>query len=241
MLRQPPETTDVFDDFSPQASSQWDALSHAAYDPNSFYNGVSAEQVLVHGRNTIDHIAERGIAGRAVVLDLERMFRVSGQDYDPSEPRAIAVDDLTASLSAQNVSVHTGDVLIIHTGFLEWYRCQDDATRQRLSARETLQTLGLEQSELMAEFIWNLHVCAVATDLPALEQWPPRFDYDQNPFGFLHRFIIGQFGISIGELWDTARLVQDCREDEVYEAFLVSAPLNVRGAAGSPANVIAIK
>ena len=233
---------DIFDEFSPQASSQWDALSHAAYAPGSFYNGVSTSEILDNGRNAIHHVAERGIAGRAVVVDLESVFRADGADYDPTVPRAVTAEDLSACLAAQEVKVETGDVLIIHTGFLEWYRRQDDeATRQRLASRDTLQTLGLEQSESMAEFIWNLHVSAVVTDLPALEQWPPRFDYDQNPFGFLHRFIIGQFGISIGELWDTAALAQDCRDDGRYEAFLVSAPLHVRGAAGSPANAIAIK
>ncbi len=233
---------DIFDEFSPQSSSQWDALSHAAYESGAFYNGITTEQILDEGRNAIHHMAERGIAGRAVLLDLESVLRAEDPDFDPSAPRAITADDLSAGLAAQGVTVETGDVLIIHTGFLEWYRRQDDAeTRKRLASRDTLQSIGLEQSEPVAEFIWNLHVSAVATDLPALEQWPPQFDYDHNPFGFLHRFIIGQFGISIGELWDTGRLAQDCRDDGVYEAFLVSAPLHVRGAAGSPANAIAIK
>lgn len=233
---------DIFDEFSPQSSSQWDALSHAAYEPGSFYNGVSTSEILAEGRNAIHHVAERGIAGRAVIVDLESVLRAGDADYDPTVPCAVTKEDLSACIAAQDVQVETGDVLIIHTGFLEWYRRHDDpATRDRLAARETLQTVGLERSEAMAEFIWNLHVSAVATDLPALEQWPPQFDYDRNPFGFLHRFIIGQFGISIGEFWDTAALAQDCRDDGRYEAFLVSAPLHVRGAAGSPANAIAIK
>jgi len=232
---------DVFDEFSPQSSSQWDALSHAAYEPGAFYNGITPRQILDEGRNAIHHMAERGIAGRAVVLDLESWLRAEDPDFDHAKPRAISAEELSAALAAQGVAVEPGDVLIVHTGFLEWYRQQDEETRTRLSSRETLQAIGLDQAESVAEFIWNLHVCAVATDLPALEQWPPQYDFESNPFGFLHRFIIGQFGISIGELWDTAKLAQDCRDDGVYEAFLASAPLHVRGAAGSPANAVAIK
>jgi len=36
-------------------------------------------------------------------------------------------------------------------------------------------------------------------------------------------------------------LAEDCAGDGVYECFLTSAPLNVAGGAGSPANALAIK
>ena len=62
----------MYDNFNPQQSSQWDSLGHAAYSPGVFYNGVSEDDVLAGRRNTIDYWARKGIAARAVVLDVAR-------------------------------------------------------------------------------------------------------------------------------------------------------------------------
>jgi hypothetical protein len=45
----------------------------------------------------------------------------------------------------------------------------------------------------------------------------------------------------IGELWDLERLAADCAGDGVYEGLITSAPLNVAGGAGSPANAMVLK
>jgi len=63
---------DVIDNVYPQASSQWDSLGHISFDFKRYYNGRTVEDVIDGGHNTIDHWARRGIAGRAVLLDLER-------------------------------------------------------------------------------------------------------------------------------------------------------------------------
>jgi hypothetical protein len=56
---------DVLDDYFPQISSQWDSLAHISGTPGVFYNGVSVEDVLQRGANTIDHWARRGGQYRA--------------------------------------------------------------------------------------------------------------------------------------------------------------------------------
>jgi hypothetical protein len=45
---------DVYDNYYPQVSSQWDALSHEAYQPDAFYLGVTAAEILSGERNGID-------------------------------------------------------------------------------------------------------------------------------------------------------------------------------------------
>ena len=45
----------VYDNFYPQASSQWDSLAHVGYAPDQMYNGVTESEVLAGTRNTIDH------------------------------------------------------------------------------------------------------------------------------------------------------------------------------------------
>ena len=80
---------------------------------------------------------------------------------------------------------------------------------------------------------------AVASDTFAVEVFPP--DFAERRPGFLHRMLIGQFGMALGELWWTEDLAADCAADGVYEVFLVSAPLHARGGIGSPPNALAIK
>jgi hypothetical protein len=55
---------DVLDNFYPQAASQWDSLGHVGFKDDTFYNGVNWEDVDSGRRNTIEHWARKGIAGR---------------------------------------------------------------------------------------------------------------------------------------------------------------------------------
>jgi kynurenine formamidase len=228
---------DVHDNFYPQAASQWDSLGHVAFAPDRFYNGRSAQDVR-DGANTIDHWAARGVVTRAVVLDLEPTLADHG---GPGTATELTVDELEAARTAAGVEVRTGDALVIHTGFLGWYGTQDQAARVRMSQRSGLTSAGIEHSEAMAEYLWDLHVVAAISDCPSLEVWPPDPRQEVWPFGFLHNMLIGQFGLAIGELWWLQDLVEDCRADGRWEAMLASAPMNARGGIGSPANALAVK
>ena len=53
---------DVYDNFYPQASSQWDSLAHIGYAPDQMYNGATEQEVLAGTRNTIEHWARHGLA-----------------------------------------------------------------------------------------------------------------------------------------------------------------------------------
>ena len=64
---------------------------------------------------------------------------------------------------------------------------------------------------------------------------------ESRPFGFLHRMLIGSFGMGLGELWWTADLADDCRQDGRHTMFISSAPLNVAGGISSPPNALAFK
>lgn len=69
---------DLYDNFYPQCSSQWDSLGHVGYAPDEFYNGATEADVLAGTRNTIDHWARHGIAGRAVLLDVKAAMTDAG-------------------------------------------------------------------------------------------------------------------------------------------------------------------
>jgi kynurenine formamidase len=227
---------DVYDNFYPQASSQWDSLGHAGYTSDSFYNGASLSDVVAGRRNTIEHWARRGIAGRAVLLDMGRTFADLKRPYDPGTSTAFSVDDVELARQRSGVQFRAGDVLLLHTGFAGWYLSQPAAERAKVPA--DIRTPGLAHSEDICEYLWDAHVAAVASDTFAVEVFPAD---RRTPMGFLHRVLIGQFGMALGELWWTEDLAADCEGDGVYEMFLTSAPLHAPGGIGSPANALAFK
>ncbi len=239
ILRRPNVHDDVLDNFFPQASSQWDSLVHVGNSKYGFYNGVTAEQVTGQpgSRGGIENWARRGIAGRGVLLDVARYLESTGAPIDCGTDRRITVEELEACRAAQGVEIRTGDVLMIRTGWPEWYVQQDVVTKRVLSNRDTLRAPGIAAGEGMARYLWDLHIVAACSDCPALEAWPPLAEHG----GFVHEYLIGLFGLAIGELWDLSRLAADCAEDGRYEFFVTSAPLNKLGGIGSPPNAIAFK
>jgi len=232
---------DKLDNYYPQGSSQWDSLAHVAYGADQFYNGVTAEDVTVRARNTIGHWAERGIAGRAVLIDIDAALGGAGVGFDPASPRAITAGELDAARAAAGVEWQPGDVLALHTGFLGWHVRQDASVRGALAERGGLRNIGLAHDEEMARYLWNAHVAAVVADNPSVEVWPSDPSDEAFPFGDLHRMLIGQFGMALGELWWLEDLALSCRRDGRYEVFLTAAPINVPGGVGSPANALAFK
>lgn len=227
---------DVYDNFYPQGSSQWDALGHIGYGPNVFYNGASEQDIVDGRRNTMDHWARHGIAGRAVLLDMVRTFADLGRPYDPGASTAFSVEDLEHARRRAGVELRPGDILVIHTGFAAWYLNLPAAERPRVS--QSLAAPGVAHGEEMCRYLWDSHIAAIASDTFAVEVMPPGHP---GPLGFIHRILIGQFGMALGELWWTEDLAADCAADGVHEMFLVSAPINGPGGIGSPANAVAIK
>jgi kynurenine formamidase len=213
------------------------------YRPGVFYNGASSADVRSGRRNTIDHWARRGIAGRAVLIDVARTIERSGHSFDPLTPHSITVQDLEDAREAARVTYESGDVVLIRTGFLERWSALDRPGR----AANGGTSAGLEHSEAVARYLWDIHAAAIAADNPSVEVFPTGIDLTAPfpmagwPFGSLHHILIGLFGMAMGELFGLEQLAADCDRDGVHEMFFVSAPINIAGGIGSPANAIAIK
>lgn len=230
---------DVWDNVYPQAGSQWDSLAHVGHADGRWYNGATREDILDGGRNSIHRWAEHGIAGRAVLLDMPSTFAAHGRDYDPGSTVAYSVEDLEAARELAGVTIGEGDILLINTGFGHWYSQQPAGVRGALPRR--LACPGIEHSEDMARYLWNLHIAVAASDTFAVECWPADFSPGAAPFGFLHQMLIGSFGIALGELWWLHELAEDCLATGVHEGLLVAAPINAVGGIGSTANAVMFK
>jgi len=228
---------DYLDNFYPQASSQWDALCHVKHPLLGAYNGIPDREITGRGgtRLGIDNLARRGIAGRGVLADLARYHERHGKSIDHARSEIIPLEDLEATLAEQRVKLTPGTILLIRTGWLQFYLSASAHLKEEL-ARETTVP-GIEGTARTARFFWDHHLAAVAADSPALENLPKAAD-EQD---LLHFHLLALFGMPIGEMWNLEALAADCVTDKRYEFFLTSAPLNIPGGVGSPPNALAIK
>jgi kynurenine formamidase len=226
--------------FNTQSSSQWDGFRHVAHPVHHHYNGVA------DGDHGMHHWAARGLAGRAVLVDVARHVEI-----DCSASQTITTDELDATLAAQGVEIEPGDVLLLRTGWVAWYRSTDEATRQALPG--ALKAPGLRPGDDMLQWLWDHHVAAVGADNPSLEAWPPgshltkeqrdavRTDPSRLSDVFMHFALLPLLGIPIGELWDLDPLAADCAADGRYAGLFTSAPLRVHAGVASPPNAIVLK
>lgn len=227
---------DFLTPFYLQFSTQWDGLRHVGL-PEGFYNGIPADVVDDADSTTlgIQGWAERGIVGRGVLLDVARHAELMGRPIDPSTRFCITPELLDATADTQGVTLGAGDILLIRTGWVRWYETLEQDARAAAMAADAAQ-VGVEPSERIAGWLWDKHVAAVAADNLAVEVTP----LDMTPGNFLHYRIIGGFGMPIGELFRLEHLAAFCADVRRWSFLFASAPLNVPGGVGSPANALAI-
>jgi len=228
---------DYLDGLWLQGSTQWDGFAHVRHPEHGNYNGVPDEQI--HGgpgtRLGIDRWAERGVVGRAVLLDVQGELRRRGEQLDLDTAFEIAPELLDATAAAQGTSVEEGDVLLVHTGWLQHLLVAPADQQAAMLDPRRQQVPGLQVSDGTLAWLWDHHVAAVAADNVGVEACGDGLRFD------LHPSLLALLGIPLGEYWWLHDLAADCAADGRHEAMLVSVPLNVRGAVGSPAQAVAIK
>ena len=201
--------------------SHIDALSHVFVD-GRMYNGASAGEVTSEGAGRCSiEVAEAGIVGRGVLLDIPRL---RGVDWlEPGD--AVTADELDAA----GVDVRPGDIVLVHTG--------RDRRRDALGPWNTY-TDGL--AGLDAECVRWLHAkdpsvlgCDGVSDVMpggGDPQWPIP----------IHLCAIVGMGIHLLDNLRLDRLADACAERERWEFLFVVAPLQIGGGTGSPVNPIAV-
>jgi kynurenine formamidase len=210
-----------------QSGTQWDALSHIAYD-GLMYNGHSADEVSARfgaRRLAVDAMTGR-LTGRGVLLDIARL---RGVDW-LAAGTAIAPAELEAAERAQGVTVGAGDFLLVRTGWRA--RFLADGVDGWMKSEP-----GLDFD--CARWLHDREVAAVGSDNWAVEVLPA-----SDKAGVLlplHCILIRDMGMPLAEILDLEVLAADCASDGRWSFLFVAPPLHISNAVGSPTTPIAIK
>jgi len=210
-----------------QTATQWDGLAHVGYD-DFMYNGVPASTVGPRAGSSdlsIEHVAQHGIAGRGVLLDVARYRGVDRLDAGDGISRS----ELQAVADHQGTQVQPGDVILFRTGWMRCFTVDKDASRYWNGE----PGLALD----CASWLHENEISAVASDNWGIEVMAP------GAAGYtteVHAVLIRDMGMSLGELFVLDELAQACEERGDWSFFFTAPPLRVVGGVGSPITPLAI-
>lgn len=230
-----PETaagTHAADDFITaylQGSTHYDALGHVWFD-GQLWNGYDAMSTTGGlQKASVLPIAERGIVGRGVLIDIARH-----RSKDALERlETFTHVDLLECAAAQGITIEKHDILLIRTGFLSTFRTMSPAQFYADFAEP-----GLVYSPELVQWFADMEIPNLVTDTIGNEV---TVDPASGVMLTLHAALMRNLGITLTEIADLEALADDCAEDRQYAFMYAAAPLKVAQATGSPVNPMAIK
>lgn len=167
-----------------------------------------------------------GIVGRGILLDYCFWASNNSLPLTPFSSTAIPFSHLQRVIADQNVSFRCGDILFIRTGFTAAYNALSPTEKLALSKRSSAGFAGIEPTEEILQWLWETQLAAVAGDAPAFERSPVGRGKDKDvPPVVLHQWLLGGWGMPIGEMFDLEDLAEHCRECGRWSFFLSSVPL----------------
>ncbi len=258
LAQEQPTWTDVVCDdkvlLHTQYSTQWDSLAHVGteFDADGdgtpevvFYNGWRAGEDILgpsaeageHGqfegvearRLGIQRMAERCVQGRAVLIDLEAYL---GTDH-----ALVGYDRLIEIMAADGVTVETGDMVCLHTGFARELLAMGGRPDERVHA----MCAALDgRDERLLRWITESGLSVLIADNYAVEAVPSRpGESERHPAMPLHEHCLVKLGVHLGEIWYLSELARYLREAGRSRFLLTAPPLRLPGAVGSPTTPVA--
>ena len=211
-----------------QGSTQYDALGHVWFD-GKIWNGYDARTTIGGlDKASVEPIAQRGVVGRAVLLDMARFL---GKD-NLAAAETFTHEDLQACAKAQGITIEKRDILIIRTNFLKLFFELGD------KFYEGFCEPGLVYSPELVQWFADMEIPNLVTDTIANEV---TMDPNNGVALVLHNALMRNLGITLTEIADLELLAEDCAADGRYEFFYAAAPLKVALGSGSPVNPIVVK
>ncbi|HKA04840.1 MAG TPA: cyclase family protein [Acidimicrobiales bacterium] len=212
-----------------QGSTQYDALGHVWYD-GQIWNGYDAKTTIGGlEKASVLAIAERGVVGRGILLD---MARHRGKEVlDVGE--TFTHQDLLACAAAQGVEIRKRDIVLIRTGWI--------AKFYKVSREEFYGNFvepGLTHSPELVQWFQDMEIPNLVTDTIANEVTVDPVSGVVLP---LHNALMRNLGVTLTEIAWLDDLAADCAADGQWDFLYAAAPLKVVNATGAPVNPIAIK
>jgi kynurenine formamidase len=200
-----------------QGSTQYDALGHVWYG-GQIWNGYDA-RTTVGGldKASVEPIAQRGVVGRGVLIDMARHLGVEAIEAK----RTFDHNDLQEAAEAQGVTIEKHDILLIRTNHLQLFFEQ-----------------GLQYSPELVQWFHDMEIPNLVTDTIANEVTT---DPDTGVALTLHNALMRNLGIALTEICDLESLAAACAEDGRWDFLYAAAPLKIHRATGSPVNPLAIR
>jgi hypothetical protein len=240
----PAHRDDYLDGYYLQGSTQIDGLRHRRADDVGFYNGTPDHRITEGTPDLgVQEWAEHPVVGRGILVDLAGYRDSLGEPIDHAAGEPLTHNLVQAALAAQSLTTRSGDILMLHTGWCEWFLALVPEVKQRI--RESRKASGIAQSQEFVAWAWDSRLAVIAADnfafecLPTVQNSPFRLSAP-NDNGMMHQQLLAKLGMPLGELWKLGPLARYMRSTGNWDAFISIKPLNVTGATGSPANATAI-
>jgi kynurenine formamidase len=196
--------------------TQIDGLAHLGVD-HHYYNGIEGKDLA--GSYLLDIASIPPIVARGVLIDMTKHYKKPmlevGDNFGKTE--------IMAAAKAQKITIRKGDVVLVHTNWIDIIATDRNAYRTREP--------GLTEDG--AQYLADLGVVAVGADTIALEALP-------SPPGkqfIVHQTLLAKNGVYILESIDTRELAKDGAKDFL---FVLGAP-RIQGTVQMIINPVAIR
>ncbi len=231
-----------------QYSTQWDSFAHVGmlFDADGdgvpepvYYNGYRAYEHVGGAKGSgelgasalgIENMAETGVQGRGVLVDLHPHF---------GDERVVVNYAMLMDVFKQDgIVVQPGDMFLFHTGWDDMIlEMGGDPDAEKLHA--SCAVLDGFDSKLL-QWITDSGIVIIATDNMGVEDSRGFGQTQGGPSRLpLHRHCLFRLGVHLGELWYLSELAAALQQRNRSRFLLTAPPLRMPGAVGSPATPVA--
>lgn len=216
-------------------STHWDAFCHCGqmFDVHGtgtpkpvFYNGFGTG---VGERLGVEVLAERMMQGRAVLIDLARVFG--------TERQYLRQDDIVRAMAETRAEVRPGDIVCFHTGFAD--ALLEAGGHPSAALAETFGAVLDGRDPALLDWITKAGIVAIAADNYSVEGLPAVPRAECSSALPLHAHCLFKLGVPLGELWHLGPLAAHLAAVGRTAFLLTAPPLRLTGASGAPTSPIA--
>src|SRR5262249_9339241 len=198
--------------------TQIDGLGHVTTgDDNHWYNGFQeAKWGGNFGIRKCDATTIPPVITRGVLID------VAGYRNKPALPAhyEITVDDLKGALGQPKTDIQPGAAVLIRTRVLRYWG-ENGADHDKLTAHDSAG-INLAAARWLVE---QKGAIVIGSDTSGLEHWPDPKAKKKAPFIPVHKYLLIEQGVHIGEF----HYLEDLARDKVYDFCYICMTNKIRG------------